>query len=505
MTRPLILTSILFTAIATLPAQVSQTLDLSTEAAVGSGDFTAHYLAANRHGILSPLANTGYMRASYQAESRRGDWTFSGGLDAQFSLNSQQSSPLYIQQLYAQVQWKFIDVRAGSREINALFRNQRLSSGSMVWSGNSRPIPGLYLGFHDFVDVPLTRHWVQFYIDGSYGYYMDSQYQEDEYARYIADKTGYGRSFLTTHVWSHQKRAALRTNPDQHLIFTFSCEHAVQFGGHSTNYIDPSLNGSFDPSFNDLFTVLLPLHGDDSANSGDQAFVYGNHIGSFSAMFEYQWGEGYQHKVDLYGEDPYEDGSGMRKGNGMDGLWGIEYHNRKPYSFIQGVVLEHLITTDQSGPIHWAPSDFDGQDIAQVAHSARGADNYYNNFFYTGYSQYGMACGSPMLKSPVYNRDHYLRFTDNRIKAWHLGIEGTLHHDEANECSVGYRLLASHRRSWGTYFEPSSTIRHDTSALVELIYHTRQWQCSATYAFDQGDLMGNNHTFGLRFNYHLSL
>jgi len=503
MTRYVFLVSAFLLSLATSTAQISQSVDISAESALGSGDYTAHYLTANRHSILSPKANTGYMRADYKAEWSKNDWTLSAEIDAQLSANSHQTSPFYLQQCYAQAQWKFIDMRVGSRQIDALFRNQRLSSGSMVWSGNARPIPGLYLGFHDFVDVPFTQHWVQFYIDGSYGYYMDSQYQEDEFARYIADKTGYGRSYMTSHVWSHQKRAALRTNPDQHLIFTFSCEHAVQFGGHSVNYIDPSLNGSFDPKFKDLFTVLLPLHGDESANTGDQAFIYGNHIGSFSAMFEYQWGPHFQYKLDFYGEDPYEDGSGMRKGNAMDGLWGIEFHNRKENAPIQGFVIEYLQTTDQSGPIHWAPSDFEGQEVANVAHSARGADDYYNNFFYSGYSHFGMACGSPMLKSPVYNADHYLRFTDNRVKAWHLGIEGTLFARDLQH--LGYRVLASHRRSWGTFFEPSSSIRYSSSALFEVNYRKGPWQYAATYAFDEGDLMGSNHSIGFRLNYHISL
>lgn len=499
-----LLLSLFSTITVTASAQVSQTLDLSAEAAAGNGAYTAFFLTANRHGILSSRTNTSYLRAAYHAEKECGDWRLSGTADMQLSVRPSEHTPLYLQQLYLQAQWQWLDLRIGSREIAPLFRDQSLSSGSTVWSGNARPIPGAYIGTHQFVNIPGTRQWIQFYMDASYGYYLDSDYLEDEYDKYLIGKTGYGRSYCTTQVWSHQKRAALRTRPDKPLVFTFSCDHAVQFGGKSVNYIDPTLCGDFSPAFKDLFTVILPLHGDDTSTSGDQAFVYGNHIGNLSAMLEYQWEKDFSRRVALYCEDPFEDGSGIRKGNRMDGLWGIEYQNKADNALIQGIVLEYLQTTDQSGPIHWAPGDFAGQAISNVAHSAQGADNYYNNFFYNGYSHFGQACGSPLLKSPAYNADHYLCFTDNRVLAWHLGLRGHLWtFPDPKRGELSYRLLASHRRSWGTYFEPAPSIRLSTSAMAEFTYAVGRWQSTVAYAFDEGDLMGHNHTINVRINYHL--
>lgn len=487
-------------------AQISQVLDLSSEMATGNGSYTAYYLSANRHGILSTRANTGYMRASYTADNKKGNYSFSCGIDMQISAQPQETSSFYLHQLYLQAQWKWIDFRIGSKEIASLLRDQTLSSGSTIWSGNARPIPSVYIGTNKFVTIPGTHNWIQFYLDISYGYFTDTDYLKDRYNKYSKGKTGYGRSFITTNVWSHQKRIALRTRTDRPFVFTISCDHAVQFGGKSINNIDEILTGDFSPSFKDFFRVLLPLHGDNSSISGDQAFVYGNHLGNLSVLFEYQWDKDYKKKVGLYCENLFDDGSGIRKGNGFDGLWGIEYHSTNNRSMINGIVFEYLQTTNQSGPIHWAPGDFEGQEIANIAHQATGADNYYNNYFYNGYSYYGQAIGSPMLKSPAYNDDYYLCFTDNRIKAWHLGINGTLWSNNVNQGqTIGYKLLASHRRSWGTYFEPSSSIRISTSAIAEVTYQQGRWLGAIAYAFDEGDLMGHNHSIGIKVKYHLPL
>lgn len=486
-------------------AQIKQQITLSSELATGNGSYTAHYLSANRHGILSSYSNTVYIRASYTAQKETGNLTLRGGADIQLTARQQQNSPFFIQQLYLQAQWKWINLYLGSKEREPLLRDQELSSGSLVWSGNSRPIPGIYIGTTDFIYLPGTKKWIQFYLDFSYGYYTDTDYIKETYNQYLIDKSGYGRSFMTTNVWSHQKRIALRTRTDRPFVITLSCEHAVQFGGKSINYLDSTLNGNFSPKIKDFFTVLLPLHGDASSSTGDQAFVYGNHIGNISGMIEYQWGKDYSKIIGLYLENPFEDGSGIRKGNRYDGLWGIEYHNRSGHNIINGVALEYLQTTDQSGPIHWAPGDFAGQAIANIAHDARGSDNYYNNYFYNGYSNYGQACGSPMIKSPAYNDDHYLCFTDNRVLAWHVGINGTLWTKSKNHNEeLCYRILANHRRSWGTYFEPSPSIRLATSGMAEFSYKHGRWQESIAYAFDEGDLVGHNHTLDIRIKYHFS-
>jgi hypothetical protein len=61
-----------------------------------------------------------------------------------------------------------------------------------------------------------------------------------------------------------------------------------------------------------------------------------------------------------------------------------------------------------------------------------------------------------------------------------------------------YRLLASYRESWGTPFVPSVETHHSFNALIEATYHWRQWQFTAGYALDRGNLYGDNYGADIR-------
>jgi hypothetical protein len=478
-----------------LPAAAqTSTLDYtaSAETAGGSGNFTPYFLASNRHGVLSTRPNTGYVR--YTLTGRH---TLPHGLalDGAFDLqlSARDRSTLYLQQLYLGLQWRQLRLEAGTREYEPHVRNRALSSGSTIWSGNARPIPQVRLALADYVTIPHTHDWLQVYFDGSYGRFIDNDYQEDCYATFTALHPAYTASrFLTTDVWYHQKRIFFRTDPTRRFSLIAGMEHAVQFGGRTdipSELREGETTHRFSPTAKDFFKVLWPSSGDSKAAGGDRNFVYGNHLGNIQFTLVYR--PSATRSLSAYVEDLFEDGSGMAKRNGWDGLWGLEY--KAPAGrWLTGLVLEYLQTSDQSGPIHYAPSDFTDADHAAVATEARGADDYYNNYFYDGYAHYGMALGSPLLKSPRYNRDAYLRFTDTRVRACHVGLSG------APFARWEYRLLGSYRRSWGTPFIPAEATRHSFNALLEATYHHCGWRLTAAYALDRGNLYGDNAAFNLR-------
>ncbi len=482
-------------------AQQTLTTDISFHNSGGSGDFTAYYITANRHGALSTDVNSFGIRAAVQGTTTLDDWHFSYGVD--LIGQTDVYTPFFIQQLYGRAQWHNLFVELGSREYPSALRNQQLSSGSLIWSGNSHPIPQLRLGTDGFVTIPGTSGWLQAMFDFDYGLFTDNHFLKQRYNEYNPDGKleGAAQSFLTTGAWHHQKRLFLRSNPNRMFVGTLGLEHAVQFGGTTTNYINNTIMGTLEQhvSFGDAMKVLIPSGGDSDAAVGDQNFIYGNHLGNVSLMLD--WNIDRQNRLSLYGENMFEDGSGFCKRNGWDGLWGIEYRSFY-FKYITGIVLEYLQTTDQSGAIHWAPQDHRGE----VGGEARGADEYYNNYFYCGYAHYGQSMGSPMLKSPIYNRDSYLRFTDNRIQAWHMGIEGTVFEnpaiDNAHKAHVGYRFLMSYRNAYGTMSIPSSHIRHDLSFLTELSFAIDDWSITAAYAQDRGSLMGDNNTLNISLKYH---
>ena len=96
--------------------------------------------------------------------------------------------------------------------------------------------------------------------------------------------------------------------------------------------------------------------------------------------------------------------------------------------------------------------------------------------------------GSPLLISPEYNQDGSLRFKNNRVQAWHLGMEG-----ELNNC-FSYRLKYTHLQSWGTHQVPFRDKKKTNSGIVEVRYINPNWyglELKAAFEADKGDNFGN--------------
>ena len=99
-----------------------------------------------------------------------------------------------------------------------------------------------------------------------------------------------------------------------------------------------------------------------------------------------------------------------------------------------------------------------------------------------------------MARSPLYNTDGYMRFTDNRLRGFHLGFMGDL------GSQVSYRALLSWRKSFGTPFIPRLEPLTCTSMMIEASYAPRRisgLQVKAQLAHDHGKLYGGNNTGAL--------
>jgi hypothetical protein len=145
--------------------------------------------------------------------------------------------------------------------------------------------------------------------------------------------------------------------------------------------------------------------------------------------------------------------------------------------------------------MHWAPDDHEG---TQITGNATGADEYYNNHYYNGWMNYGMALGTPFIKSPIYNTDGFLRFTDNRVRGFQIGVAGTPYQ------SWQYRALLSWRKSWGTPYFPAIHTRENTSAMVEITHqfeHIKGLWATGQIAMDAGKLYGNRFGVALTVGY----
>ena len=408
--------------------------------------------------------------------------------DGQFEVQKQHPARAWTQEAYLSAKYRGIFAVAGQAYKSSPIVDGLLSSGDLVWSNNSRPPVGLRAGFIDFQNIPFTKGWLQ--IQGEFGYFreLDDKWLENHY--------NYYNHFITTDVWLHYKSLHLRTNPDQPLVFTIGAQSACQFGGTAKYYKDGQLDHTvkMDADPKAFFRTFIAGSG---GNSAGDSFVEGNHLGTWDIALQYYLSN-YQH-LRAYTQWLWEDGSGIGKMNGFDGLWGIEFRQNGSY-LVSGAVIEYIDFTNQSGPIHWTPHDHEGTPI--TSHSS-GADDYYNNYIYNGYQSRGMSIGSPFVKSPLYNRDGYMRYRDNVLRGFHAAIEGWF----TNEWH--YLLQASYRKAWGTPIIPRVGSVDDFSMALSVNY-APYWlrgfkvdglSVGATVAIDRGKLYGNNWGAQLGISY----
>ena len=449
----------------------------------GSGDFAPYLFSANKHGISSVENNSGYLRAGvFKDFNEEKVFSYAAGIDLAASYNDY--SNYRIQQLYFDLKYRCLNLSIGAKEYEGEFKNQELSSGGLVWSGNARPIPQIRAGIFNFVEIPGTNGWLQIKGDLSYGKFIHDSWLEDNF--------NYQYSFITTDVWYHQKKIFFRSKESKNFIVTIYAEMAAQFGGKQRIYKDGELIRTNVDKVNlkDFINVFIPGSGDETSNLGDQAYFYGNHLGSWNSIFEYKFRN--SSRLKGYFEWIYEDGSGMGKLNGFDGLWGLEYNtNRK--SIISDIVVEYLQTTNQSGPIHWAPNDFPGTPIVT---EATGADDYYNNYFYNGWQNWGMANGNGLLNAPIYNKDGYLRFINTRVIGYNLAFKGYI------KDNLSYQISTVYRYGYGTPFVPLPEKQKQFSALIRLNYDISFWLNSTLVGLELGYDKGNilNQCFGAKFS-----
>lgn len=479
----------------------------TTIANFSSGDFAPYYIASGSQALTTqgngiqeyirierPLRRESRFEYGYGAALLGGytsnvDYSHYEVSTGTFTYTGRHPGYFSVRELWGGVKWRSLFAYAGMKPEDRSLFNSSLGVGDLVLSNNARPIPQIRLGFIDFQDIPLTRGWVQIQGELAYGKFTDSSWLEKHY--------NYYNSFLTTGVYMHYSRLYLRSNPSKPFSVTVGMQHAAQFGGVWQQYSEGiEISSQKQPvKIKDFVNALFPWTGGSATTAGDQAYFSGNHLGSWDLKATYRFESGAL--LNAYMQSPWEDGSGIGKLNGFDGVWGLEYRFGPASKIVKEIVAEYVDLTNQSGPMHWAPGDYPGTSIPG---EATGADDYYNNYMYNGWANYGMSIGTPFVKSPIYNTDGYLRFTDNRVRGFQLGASGNVGN------SVQWRALFSFRTSLGTPFLPSEAKRHCTSILIEAGHDFKRIKglsLGGALALDAGSLYGKNAGAVIKLCYRL--
>lgn len=376
-----------------------------------------------------------------------------------------------LSQIFGQLKYRSVYLTIGMKNSRSKIVDEALSSGDLTRSNNALPIPGVAAGFLDFQNIPFTNGWVQ--IDGEimYGKMMDSNFKKDEFNFYSG--------LEPINLLYNYKRCYFRTNPDKNFHIVVGMQAAALFGGTTYHYTLGKLTKTVNRGFRikDVFQMFFPLEGGED-------YYTGGHLGSwdFKAVYKFQD----KSNLTAYFEWPWEDGSGIGRKNGWDGLWGIRYDfGRK--GLLSKALFEFLDFTNQSGPIHYDPDDNPENPLSG---RAEGADNYYNNDYYGAYTNYGMSIGTPFLLAPIYNRNGMLSYLHNRARGFHAALEG----DPLNWLS--YRLMIGYETAGGAGNAPAFRKLSSTSGMIEVVSSPLkkipQLEFGVRLAADKGSLRGNN-------------
>ena len=445
-------------------------------ATISSDDQAPFWLVHNKYGLSSIEGDFGYVRGSIHrslnADSLR-QWAIGYGID--LVVPHHFTSDFVMQQLYVESQYKNLRLTVGTKELPMEFSNPELSTGDMVVSQNSRPIPQVRLEVPDYWDIPGTKGWVGVKGHIAYGWFTDNNWQ-----RKFAGPT----RLYTNNTHYHSKALYFRFG-NEHvfpLTFTGGIRVDCQFSGDAWNL----LQRKDDTTYVDLSYVAMDngiksywnalTFGGSDPNDGDFKNAEGNHVGSWHGSLNYQ-GNGWS--VRGYLEHQFDDHSQLFMQYGWkDMKWGLETQLPKN-PFVSTVLMEIISTKDQTSPVY-----HDATDDLPIQISGR--DNYYNQQVYGAWQHWGMTIGNPLLISPIYNEEHQISIFHNRLRATHLAIAG-------DPCrAIHYRVLYTHMRSWGTYDFPLTDTQHNDFLMAEMTVKPNRlkgWSFTGAFGLNRGDLL----------------
>lgn len=451
-------------------------LDVEDQGVAATGDYAPLWLSSNRYGKVSTQNQSAYERVgvmrSEQNDSSR-NWRLGYGVD--LMLQQGNTSAFFVHQAYASIAYKKARLTIGAKEYPLDVKTAELTSGALSMGINARPIPQVKMEI-DYFSIPGTKQWWKWKVAGGIGMTTDGRWQED-----FSRETAY--KYTTNHMYL-EKRLFWKFGKEYHpvcpLTFEVGISMVSQFGGTSyhvngRNTDDATIKHNTDFK---AFWHALTWGGSD-ATDGTESNVEGNQLGSYNMVLAWttkDW------MVRAYAERYFDDQSMITFQYGVqDHLLGFE--GRLPKNpFLSGIVLEHLSTRNQSGAILHDASP-------SIPDKMNGRDNYYNHNNYEGWQHWGMGCGTPLLTSPIYNRDGLMLFKNNRVKAWHLALSG----DPTDE--IHWRMLLTLTENWGTYSVPFVDKKLQQYFLGEVSYapkFLKGWSGKLGLAYDHGNVLGNS-------------
>lgn len=423
----------------------------------GTGDYLPFWSRTGRSGIVpyssSALAIGG---ADVRYKANNGIYfgagaNLVGSIESKNPVNPSRINGI-VDRLYVSGGWKMLHIDLGMKPREEELGPLSISGGNVLWSGNARNIPGVN-GWSDWIYFE-KGHWFGF--KGNIAHYqmIDNRFVQG--------------------TMLHNKSLSVKVAAGRKVDLIYGVDHWAQWGGVSP------LHGAQPSSFNDFLRVLFVQAGGDDALQMDQINILGNHIGReywrvdwraepFTMTFQYDM--------------PFEDNGGIKKlQNFPDGVWSLRFAMNNKKAFVTDVVAEFINTTWQAGPLHERPAT-EEEKKHQNPESPwygfvilGGRDNYFMNSAYkSGWTNYGRIIGLPLINASAPGEDGLVNgIVNNRVRAYHLGIEGNLFE------GVPYIFKSTYSSNWGVY-----------DIGPEGFFYSKPWQLSLAFELEFGKEITN--------------
>ena len=389
-----------------------------------------------------------------EPEDTTAGFTLDYGLEAFNRYNGNYD--IQLNQYYAEASWWHLNLQAGAKAESFGNQYDPLSSGSLLYSNNGRPIPKIAIS-SDYMDVPFTKGYIEFK-----GYLSHGWFEEDRY---------------TSSPYLHHKNVYVRVGGDLPIHAHYGFHHYAIWGGYSPEY------GGIPDGWNAYKKIFFVKKGDEeNVPQGEVINALGEHLGSRNFGLEY---EGNEYRLKAYWQTIIEDNSGKVWRNIEDGLWGILYKNQKSKnSILKTALFEYIHTKDQSG-------DHERKD----GHILGGNDNYFNHkvIYHDGWTSRGYIMGTPLITSSIIQQGQYAT-PNNKLVGFHMGFMGWF------TTKIQYRTLFTYSRNYGTNDRPFDRVRKNLSLVIDFQYSSQEyssWMLNAQIAADFGNMYGSNFGFKL--------
>ena len=153
-------------------AEQATSYEVTGFGSAATGDRTPFWQVSNQQAKVPLESGNGYLSgALYHRQAWSNGWHWGAGMEVIAA--APRDLDVYLQQLYAEVGYRCLQLSIGSKARRNDFVDARLSTGDMAYSGNASPIPEVNISIPHFTVVPWTKGWLQLKGDFAVGRSFD--------------------------------------------------------------------------------------------------------------------------------------------------------------------------------------------------------------------------------------------------------------------------------------------------------------------------------------------